>query len=441
MNGTDGVKRTLTREGRSSGEAYVELYSAADMNKALDKDHELMGKRYIEVFSSSYKEMSYVLDRSCKQRETGKTIAGNDTIVRLRGLPYQCTKEEVGQFFTGLDIVANGIVLPMDANGRSTGESFVEFSTAGDATTALAKHKEKIGHRYIEIFKSTRRELREAQSMDRSARMRTSLGGIGYGRPGPYDRPPRGGGVGPRDRGFGMDRRRRGGFGAGGGGGGDFYRGEFFDEDQDMYGDDEFYEDDYEYEDEFARGGAGGGFRRRMPGAMGRGGYRGGDFYEDDHDGGWYGDDYGDDDDMQADYVVHMRGLPFKATDEDINTFFSPIVPVRIYREYGNDGRISGEANVEFASFQDAQAAMQKNRDLIQHRYIELFYRGSKSQGRGGGGVGGRGGGMPRGRGMGRSRPLMRDGGMGGGMPMGRPMWRGGAGGGRGRARGRGYRY
>ena len=36
-------------------------------------------------------------------------------------------------------------------------------------------------------------------------------------------------------------------------------------------------------------------------------------------------------------------------------------MPLRIHREYGKDGRIGGEADVEFASNQDAQAAMQKD--------------------------------------------------------------------------------
>jgi len=229
VGGADGIKRTLTREGRSSGEAYVELETASDMNKTLDKDRELMGKRYIEVFSSSYKEMAYVLDRTCRQRETGKTIAGNDTIVRLRGLPYICTKDDIAQFFTGLDIVHNGIVLPLDSSGRSTGESFVEFSTSEDASAGLAKHKEKIGHRYIEIFNSTRREMREAQSMDRGARLRP-----GY-RPTPYDR-PRGGG---RDRMIDYDRRRRmdlGGYG------------DYYDEETDEFEDEEYCDEDFDWD-------------------------------------------------------------------------------------------------------------------------------------------------------------------------------------------------
>ena len=40
--------RTFTREGRPSGEAYVELYTQEDVNTCLDKDRGKMGRRYIE---------------------------------------------------------------------------------------------------------------------------------------------------------------------------------------------------------------------------------------------------------------------------------------------------------------------------------------------------------------------------------------------------------
>ena len=50
VGGEDGVKFGLNREGRPSGEAFVEVESLEDVNKALVKDREKMGKRYIEVF-------------------------------------------------------------------------------------------------------------------------------------------------------------------------------------------------------------------------------------------------------------------------------------------------------------------------------------------------------------------------------------------------------
>ena len=47
-DGNDSVHLTLTREGRPSGEAYIELASQEEMDKALEKDKQHMGKRYIE---------------------------------------------------------------------------------------------------------------------------------------------------------------------------------------------------------------------------------------------------------------------------------------------------------------------------------------------------------------------------------------------------------
>ena len=47
-DGEESVHLTLTREGRPSGEAYIEVDSEEDMNKALEKDKAHMGKRYIE---------------------------------------------------------------------------------------------------------------------------------------------------------------------------------------------------------------------------------------------------------------------------------------------------------------------------------------------------------------------------------------------------------
>ena len=43
-----GVNFTFTRDGRPSGEAYVELASESDVQQALNKNQQHMGKRYIE---------------------------------------------------------------------------------------------------------------------------------------------------------------------------------------------------------------------------------------------------------------------------------------------------------------------------------------------------------------------------------------------------------
>lgn len=47
-NGRDGVHLTLSREGRPSGEAYVEVASEDDVALAEKKHNQHMGRRYIE---------------------------------------------------------------------------------------------------------------------------------------------------------------------------------------------------------------------------------------------------------------------------------------------------------------------------------------------------------------------------------------------------------
>ena len=71
---------------------------------------------------------------------------------------------------------------------------------------------------------------------------------------------------------------------------------------------------------------------------------------------------------------IKMRGLPFRVTEQEIAEWFSSVAdPVDIYIKYNSEGRPSGEAEVTFGSDSDAKRAMQKDKQNMQHRYIELF--------------------------------------------------------------------
>uniref|UniRef100_A0A674F839 Heteroous nuclear ribonucleoprotein H3 n=1 Tax=Salmo trutta TaxID=8032 RepID=A0A674F839_SALTR len=333
----NGVCFTFSKEGRPSGEAFVELKSAEDFKKAIAKDRKHMGHRYIEVFKSNRSEMDWVLKRS------GPTDydSCSGCMIRLRGLPFGCSKEEIVQFFAGLKIVPNGITLPMDYQGRSTGEAFVQFASKEIAEKALGKHKERIGHRYIEIFKSSRNEIRAYYELPR--RM------MGQ-RPSPYDRPmmERGGFFpGPGRGGALLDQMRGGGY-SGGYGGFDNYNG-------------------------FSNYCFGNGmFDDRIRGDRGRGGHGyGGAGDHSSHSTSHSG--------FHSGHFVHMRGLPFRATEGDIANFFSPLTPVRVHIDFGPNGKSTGEADVEFRSHEDAVSAMSKDKNHMQHRYIELFLNSTAS--------------------------------------------------------------
>ncbi|EOB09012.1 Heterogeneous nuclear ribonucleoprotein H3, partial [Anas platyrhynchos] len=280
-------------------------------------------------------------------KHNGPNDTTNDgTVVRLRGLPFGCSKEEIVQFFQGLEIVPNGITLTLDYQGRSTGEAFVQFASKEIAENALGKHKERIGHRYIEIFKSSKSEIRGFCDLPR--RM------MGQQRPGPYDRPIGGrGGYYGAGRGSMYDRMRRGGGGYDGGYGGF---------------------DDYGGYNNYGYGNDGYDDRMRDGRGMGGHGYGGaGDAGSGFHGGG---------------HFVHMRGLPFRATENDIANFFSPLNPIRVHIDIGADGRATGEADVEFVTHEDAVAAMSKDKNHMQHRYIELFLNSTAGGGSGMGGYG-----------------------------------------------------
>ncbi|KAM5221188.1 heterogeneous nuclear ribonucleoprotein H2 isoform 3-T3 [Ctenodactylus gundi] len=227
QNGTSGIRFIYTREGRPSGEAFVELESEDEVKLALKKDRETMGHRYVEVFKSNSVEMDWVL----KHTGPNSPDTANDGFVRLRGLPFGCSKEEIVQFFSGM---------------------------------------------------------------------------------------------------------RRGAYGGGYGG-------------YDDYGG---YNDGYGFgSDRFGRD-----LNYCFSGMS-------------DHR---YGDG-GSSFQSTTGHCVHMRGLPYRATENDIYNFFSPLNPMRVHIEIGPDGRVTGEADVEFATHEDAVAAMAKDKANMQHRYVELF--------------------------------------------------------------------
>ena len=80
---------------------------------------------------------------------------------------------------------------------------------------------------------------------------------------------------------------------------------------------------------------------------------------------------------FQIGYKVRMQGIPFNVAESDIAEWFSSVVdPVKVRINYNNDGRPSGNADVLFATEDDAQKAMSKHKENMQHRYVELYYDG-----------------------------------------------------------------
>jgi len=237
--------------GRATGEAVIELSTNADMEKALAKNMDHIGSRYIEVFKATGEDMDRAMGRPVESEEGTVPVNKNSHVVRMRGLPFSSLDQDVRDFFGQANLQPIGVHIVREAiTSRPSGICFCEFNTEAEASQALQLNKRTMGERYIEIFSSKVDDLCRA------------MGVPGYGE-------------------------------------------------------------------------------------------------------GWKANP-----DITGSCCVKMRGLPYACNEVDITKFFQEagVTPTRIHRKA--DG---AEAYVEFSTPEEADTAMQRNKQYIKHRYIELF--------------------------------------------------------------------
>lgn len=94
-------------------------------------------------------------------------------IVRCRGLPFDCTKAQIEEFFAsdgeGHGIIEDGILFVFRPDGRPSGDAFVLFADDEAGKRALSKHKNRIGQRYIELFRTTQAEVQQVFNRSRAS--------------------------------------------------------------------------------------------------------------------------------------------------------------------------------------------------------------------------------------------------------------------------------
>lgn len=78
--------------------------------------------------------------------------------IRLRGLPFQATTQDILEFFKEYKPIETSAILTYRGDGRATGEGYVAFKNAADAKAAMTLHRSMIGSRYIELFISNKEE-------------------------------------------------------------------------------------------------------------------------------------------------------------------------------------------------------------------------------------------------------------------------------------------
>ncbi|XP_048838362.1 heterogeneous nuclear ribonucleoprotein H2-like isoform X2 [Brienomyrus brachyistius] len=398
-DGVNGIHLMQKENGQPSGKAFIEMERKEDLQKALRKHRHYLGPRYVEVKEASDHDIEG-LQAAPAQR------SAQDGVVKLQGLPYSCTVEDVTQFFSGLDIVENGVKFVLDKRGRSSGIAFVEFASQEMADLALKRDREEIGNRYIEVFPS-RKSVVPSQHSSWGAPSTTSASESAP----PHDnwnasdsdtespqaapaQPPAQDGV-VKLRGlpfsctvedvtqffsgldivengvtFALDKRGR----SSGIAFVEFASQEMADlalkRDREEIGN--------RYIEVFPSQKSSitsclGSRRTESPG------FPADRSSESPHlhppSSGRSAKDP-----ASLQHRVHMRGLPFLATGQDVANFFSPLQPAKICMEYGGDGRASGEADVYFPCHEDAVSAMSRDKARMNDRYIELFLNSAAAQ-------------------------------------------------------------
>jgi hypothetical protein len=86
-------------------------------------------------------------------------IAATDIVIRLRGLPYQAAESEVRSFLGPTELGPKSVHMIREFSGRPTGDCVVELNTEDEAEACMAKHREVMGTRYVEVFRASNADV------------------------------------------------------------------------------------------------------------------------------------------------------------------------------------------------------------------------------------------------------------------------------------------
>jgi len=126
------VEIHLNNDGRPSGEATAFFDSKAQADDALKKDRDDMDGRYINIVA-----------------EGERALARNGVKVRMSGLPFRATEQEMVDFFSP-EAECVGARVIYNREGRPSGEAIAEFESEEQAQLAIKyKNREHLGNRFI----------------------------------------------------------------------------------------------------------------------------------------------------------------------------------------------------------------------------------------------------------------------------------------------------
>ncbi|GMR54224.1 hypothetical protein PMAYCL1PPCAC_24419 [Pristionchus mayeri] len=176
-----GIALCLSAEGRRNGEALIRFENNTQRELALRRHRHFLLSRYIEVYRATAEDFLAVAAGSSSEAVDFVSRRAA-MIVRMRGLPFDCTEDQIRSFFAEVDapvVNEGGVLFVNRPDGRPTGDAFVLFEKEEQGMNALKRHRHTIGSRYVELFRSSQAEVQ--QVVKRSGDVSGGVGG-GAGR-------------------------------------------------------------------------------------------------------------------------------------------------------------------------------------------------------------------------------------------------------------------
>ncbi|XP_047448458.1 probable RNA-binding protein 19 [Mugil cephalus] len=143
------VRIGKNESGNRTGYVYVDLHSEEEVKKALTKNKDYIGGRYIEVFrvdasgakgkwDRKDKEIDRNFTRKLKEDEEEEDVSETGRLF-IRNLPYTCTEEELKELFAKHGPLSD-VLFPIDnLTKKPKGFAFVTYMIPENAVTALAQ--------------------------------------------------------------------------------------------------------------------------------------------------------------------------------------------------------------------------------------------------------------------------------------------------------------
>ena len=128
-------------------------------------------RKLVAEFKCDFNHVMEIINSKLLTRACGHEIVEEDSCVRVRGIPWQCSDHDIvrvsnlkkagnpffrlntlmkANFFRGLNIPSGGVSLVLNESGRRSGEALIRFENCEHRNLALQRHRQHMGNRYIE---------------------------------------------------------------------------------------------------------------------------------------------------------------------------------------------------------------------------------------------------------------------------------------------------